>query len=144
MREEAGVRELTVTGIGGDRHRVSVRGHQLLVDQPVDAGGTDAGPTPVELFVASLASCVAHYARRALGRDGGSPTVHCHWTMSYTPPWRVSSIDIDVVAPAGTASARLDAVRRAVTHCTVHNTLQDPPTVRIEAAVDDAQWHRAA
>jgi putative redox protein len=136
--------ELTVTSIGGDRHRVLVRGHELVVDQPVEAGGTDAGPTPVELFVGSLASCVAHYARRALGHDGSSPTVRCTWNMSETPPWRVRTIDIDVVIPAGTTSARLEAVRRAISHCTVHNTLQDPPAVRIDAAVDDAQSQVAA
>jgi putative redox protein len=31
-------------------------------------GGGDVGPTPTELFVAGLASCVAFYARRYLRR----------------------------------------------------------------------------
>jgi putative redox protein len=128
--------ELTVTNLDGDRHRIAVRGHQLLVDQPLSDGGEDAGPTPTELFVASLASCTAHYARRGLGRSGDGPIVHCTWTMSDTPPWRVSAIDIDVELPADTSPQRVDAVQRAIAHCTVHNTLLDPPAVRIRAGVN--------
>ena len=52
----------------GDRFRVSIRGHELFVDQPVDDGGQDSAPTPTELFVAGLASCVAFYAGRFLRR----------------------------------------------------------------------------
>ena len=43
----------------GDRFALTIRGHRIVVDQPVEDGGGDAGPTPTELFVASLASCVA-------------------------------------------------------------------------------------
>ena len=34
----------------------------------VGDGGEDTGPTPTELFIASLAGCVAFYARRYLDR----------------------------------------------------------------------------
>lgn len=124
---------LTVESLGGDRHRVSVRGHELVVDQPVDDGGDDLGPTPTELFVASLAACTAHYARRGLGRGGPGPTVRCHWVMSKTPPWRVTDIDVNVYVPPETSDARLTAVRRAIEHCTVHNSLDDPPAVHVGA-----------
>jgi putative redox protein len=125
---------LTVVWAGGDRHRVAVRGHELLVDQPCGDGG-DAGPTPVELFIASLASCIAHYARRGLGPSGGGPVVHCTWTMSSGAPSRVASIDLDVRLPHGTSPARLAAVERAIAHCTVHNTLLDLPKIRITTVV---------
>jgi putative redox protein len=123
--------ELTVASLGGDRHRITIRGHELIVDQPRDAGGEDAGPTPADLFVASLASCVAHYARRGLGPSGDGPTVRCVWRMSETPPSRVAAIRIDVTVPPGTTDARVAAVRRAVEHCTVHNSLKAPPAVSI-------------
>ncbi|MFI5287208.1 MAG: OsmC family protein [Candidatus Dormibacteria bacterium] len=131
--------ELTVASLGGDRHCITIRGHELIVDQPRDAGGEDAGPTPTDLFVASLASCVAHYARRGLGSGGEGPKVRCVWRMSETPPWRVAAIRIDVLLPPGTTDARLAAVRRAVEHCTVHNSLQAPPAVSITttAALSD-------
>jgi uncharacterized OsmC-like protein len=123
--------ELSVVSLGGDRHRITIGRHELVVDQPRDAGGEDAGPTPVDLFVASLASCVSHYARRGLGADGGGPEVHCRWTMSETPPWRVAAIAINVTLPAGTSDRRVDAVRRAIEHCTVHNSILRSPVLTI-------------
>ena len=56
----------------GESYEVSVRGHGFTVDQPVTAGGMDTAPTPTELFVASLATCVAFYAGRYLTRHGYS------------------------------------------------------------------------
>jgi putative redox protein len=41
-------------------HEVEIEGgHTVLVDEPVDSGGDDAGPSPTRLLAASLASCVA-------------------------------------------------------------------------------------
>jgi putative redox protein len=53
---------------GGDRFVINVRGHLVSVDQPVRDGGDDTAPTLTELFIASLASCVAFYAGRYLAR----------------------------------------------------------------------------
>ena len=50
--------------LDGDAYEMLVRGHRITVDQPADAGGTDKAATPTELFVASLAACVAFYAGR--------------------------------------------------------------------------------
>jgi uncharacterized OsmC-like protein len=133
--------ELVIESIGGDRHLVTARGHHLVVDQPEDAGGSDSGLTPTELFVASLAACVGHYARRALGAASPGATVRCSWSMSDAPPWRVTDIALEVALPPGTSPARQAAVQRAVQHCTVHNSLVDPPNVRIDvpAAAADAE-----
>jgi putative redox protein len=45
----------------GYLHEVDVEegAHKLLVDEPVVAGGTDAGPSPTRLVAAGLASCIA-------------------------------------------------------------------------------------
>jgi uncharacterized OsmC-like protein len=47
---------------------VSARDHELIADEPVDAGGQDAGMMPTELIFASLSSCfclaVAHVAAK--------------------------------------------------------------------------------
>ena len=50
---------LSVTHQTGDRFQLQVRGHRLTCDQPSADGGDDQGPTPTELFVGSLAACVA-------------------------------------------------------------------------------------
>jgi len=35
--------------------------HLLTIDVPADMGGEDRGPTPPQLFVASLGSCIAAF-----------------------------------------------------------------------------------
>jgi putative redox protein len=48
---------------GGYRTAVRTRTHALVADEPVDAGGTDAGPSPYELLLGALASCTAMTVR---------------------------------------------------------------------------------
>ena len=60
---------VTVRGAGdGFVQEVEAGGHRLRSDEPVAAGGTDAGPTPYDLLLAALGSCtsmtVGMYARR--------------------------------------------------------------------------------
>ena len=40
-----------------------IRGHKVVVDQPKETGGTDTGPTPLELFFFSLAGCIGSVGR---------------------------------------------------------------------------------
>lgn len=53
---------------GDYRCRVQARHHEIRVDEPLSAGGSDSGPQPTEVFLASLASCYAlaigHVARK--------------------------------------------------------------------------------
>lgn len=37
--------------------------HPFVIDQPVNAGGTDAGPNPLELFIATLPGCICAIGR---------------------------------------------------------------------------------
>jgi len=120
----------------GDLFEIGIRDHLIHVDQPIEAGGSDAAPTPVELFVASLASCVAHYARRYLARhnlpsDGLS--VAAEFTMAERPA-RVGHVHVSIDLPHGMPEERREALLAVASHCTVHNTLEDPPEVCIELA----------
>ena len=131
----ADAREMGVRFVAGESYEVSVRGHRVLVDQPPDAGGRDAAPTPTELFVASLAACVAFYAGRYLtrhgyGRDGLA--VRAGFDMASDRPARVSGIRLSVQAPADLPASRRAALVAVVSHCTVHNSLTLPPSVAIE------------
>ena len=40
-----------------------IRGHQVVIDQPANAAGTDTGPTPLELVLVSLAGCIGTIGR---------------------------------------------------------------------------------
>jgi uncharacterized OsmC-like protein len=127
-----------VSHLGGDRFDIQVGGHTIRVDQPVRNGGDDTAPTPTELLVASLASCVAFYARRFLGRHGLSTdglTVDAAYELADRPA-RVASMDLKLTVPPSTPEARLRALLAVATHCTVHNTLTEPPAIAITLSED--------
>jgi len=129
--------DIAVTHLAGDRFAVQVRGHRLLVDQPVADGGQDAGPTPTELFAASLAACVGFYAERFLRRHGLEADrlrVDCHATMSADRPARVATITLRIGGLPELPSNRRDALLAVVEHCTVHNSIREAPQVEIGLA----------
>jgi uncharacterized OsmC-like protein len=126
--------EIVVRHEEGDRYRIEVRGHRMWVDQPTQHGGDDAAPTPTELFVAGLASCVAFYGGRYLARhhlasDGFG--VECSFDLADDRPARVSSITISVVLPDRFPPERREAFLAVVEHCTVHNSMTTRPEIAI-------------
>lgn len=133
QREKAMMR---VEHRGGDKFAIQVRGHVLTVDQPEDVGGEDTAPTPTELFVAGLVSCVAFYARRYLRRhhlDEEGLVVEASYRMGEKPA-RVAGVDIHVVPPPSLPDGRRDGLIAVARHCTVHNSLELPPDVTVELA----------
>ena len=52
---------LTVGYHGGTRYDITSGKHRVVTDQLLEDGGQDAGMSPVELFVGSLASCVGYF-----------------------------------------------------------------------------------
>jgi putative redox protein len=122
--------------LDGDRFAIGIRDHLITVDQPTADGGQDTAPTPTELFVASLASCVGFYARRYLARHH-LPTTGLTVTADYTMgtrPARVTDIRVDIDVPDGVPADRREALLAVASHCTVHNTLADDPQVTIALA----------
>lgn len=125
---------IVVRYLQGDRLTATVRGHEVTVDQPASDRGEDLAPTPTELFVSGLATCVGFYAERYLRRHGLDPSglvVDCDFDFSQDRPSRVSDIRISVTAP-GLPEARREPFVRVIEHCTVHSSLVQPPTVRME------------
>ncbi|HET6309656.1 MAG TPA: OsmC family protein [Candidatus Nitrosotalea sp.] len=117
---------------GGDRLLMTVRGHELYSDQPVDSGGEDTAATPTEMFLAGLAGCIAFYAERFLRRNGLTTeglAVTCDYTWAENPH-RVGQVNLAVEVPGLTVEKR-EAFTRVVQHCTLHNTLLRPPAVQL-------------
>jgi uncharacterized OsmC-like protein len=131
---------LVVSYAGGDRFDIAIGQHRITVDQPVSMGGNDEGPTPTELFLASLVSCMGFFAQRFLRKNGVDPMgLTLEATMRGADrPHRVGSVDISVHVPAE-GSTLTDAVRRVMDHCTVHNTLLAPPEVNVVIEAKGAQ-----
>lgn len=131
---------IRVRAEGGDRYRVAIREHEVTVDQPLDDGGADAGPTPTELFVAGLASCVAFYGGRYLRRHGLPErgfAVDGAFAFALDRPARVGEIDLVVRLPEGFPSERRTAFLAVLRHCTVHNSIVSAPAIQIALDAGD-------
>lgn len=117
----------------GVRFSARIGRHEVVFDQPLAAGGTDLGPTPTDVFVASLAGCVAYYAERFLERHGHAAEglrVSADFTMADHPA-RVAAIELSVRLPDELSDTTRRALQAVVEHCTVHNSIVDAPLVRI-------------
>jgi putative redox protein len=113
-----------------------VRGHTVFVDQPVEDGGNDAAPTPTELFLAGLASCVAFYARRYLARHDIATqgfAVSLQYQMG-SGPARVATAGVVLTPPPALPTERFEAFLAVASHCTVHNSLTQPPLIEVALA----------
>jgi putative redox protein len=116
-------------------HRIEIRQHELLVDEPADLGGADDGPTPQELLAGSLASCTAitleMYARRK-GWDLGAVEVLC----DYQAAERGARSDFTLVLrlSAALSDEQVQRLTKIATKCPVLRTLSGEVSIseRIE------------
>jgi len=124
--------ELSTRYLGHSKFEVVARGHRVICDQPRENGGEDAGMSPPEFLLASLATCAGYYAAqylevRGLPSEGLEVKVRAEKAKQ---PARLGSFWIDVSVP-GLEDAHEAPMLRAVKSCLVHNTLHAQPAIEI-------------
>ena len=125
--------KLTASYHGGTRYDITSGTHRIVTDQPADDGGQDAGMSPVELFVGSVASCVGYFvgqfcARHDIPRDG--LRVDAEWTMA-EGPHRVGAIALAIHLPHRLTPDLKERALKVAHACTVHQSLTVAPNVAI-------------
>lgn len=125
--------KLTASYHGGTRYDITCGKHRIVTDQPGEDGGQDAGMSPVELFVGSVASCVAYFvggycARHNISREGLS--VDAEWTMA-EQPHRVGRIDVIIHLPHRIPVELKDRLLKVAHGCTVHQSIASALIVTI-------------
>lgn len=61
---------LVRTGPGTYRQRIEIGPHVLVADEPADAGGDDAGPSPLDFLLAALGACTSMTVKMYAERKG--------------------------------------------------------------------------
>lgn len=125
---------MTVTSKGGTRFDVVSRRHTIITDQPTEDGGADEGMSPVELFVGSLAGCVAYFVGRYCRRHQipcEGFTVEADWSYA-EQPHRVGSIRMRINLPVELTPEQRERLLKVAHGCTVHQSLAVPPAVNID------------
>ncbi|MBI3249866.1 MAG: 2-oxo acid dehydrogenase subunit E2 [Deltaproteobacteria bacterium] len=135
-QEELAEREVRSVSEGdGYAVQVQSRTHQWLLDEPVEDGGTDRGPTPVDAFLGALLSCMtisfkAAAKRRKIALQRLTGRVHA------TPRGHLKTITMTLEvwssAPEADVRALLDVAKRG---CYVSGVLKPEISFSVELEV---------
>ncbi len=111
-------------------------GHTVVVDEPVEAGGTDIGPTPTRLVAAGLAACTAitmeMYAERK-GWDIGRVEVEVDVEYAGAAP---TSFAVTVHLPDGLSDEQRERLRTIAGKCPVHKVIANEIPVTVSDLVE--------
>ena len=121
-------------------HDVEIEGgrHRLVVDEPLEAGGTDAGPAPTRLLAAGLASCIAitieMYAKRKEWEVGAVEVEVDVTYEDFTP----NSFAATIRLPPGLSKEQQERLMVIARKCPVHKVIasETPVSDRLEEQAD--------
>ena len=108
--------------------------HSVTIDVPEGMGGSDRGPMPPQLFVASLGSCIGAFVAQYCnnnGIDATDMTVDITFDKAYDPT-RLVNLAATVKLPNGDCSKRIKAIERVAQHCPVKATIATMEGLDIE------------
>lgn len=125
--------------IDGYAHEVDLEGgHELIVDEPADRGGTDTGPRPTQLLGASLASCIAitveMYADR---KEWDVGRLEVSVDVGYEGPVP-NSYDVTLALPAELDDEQRRRLLVIATKCPVHKVLAGEADVTVSERLEAA------
>ena len=119
--------------------------HRLLADEPVSAGGSDAGPDPYDYLLAALGVCtsmtVGLYARRKNlplemikvslwhSRIYAKDCEECE-----TKEGMLDRIDVEVDLTGALSAEQRDKLMEIAAKCPVHRTLTSEINIRLQPA----------
>ena len=123
--------KLNVKYLGGRAFEASSRSHKFIIDQPLGLNGKDAGPTPTELFVTSLASCVgielAFYCEKFKWDPTGLEVEANYANL----PDRIGKISLEVSLPSAKSEEERKETLGWAEKCFIHNTILHGPEIKI-------------
>ena len=126
------------------KQEITAGQHRLIADEPVSAGGGDAGPDPYDYLLASLGICtsmtVGFYARRKqiplenITVSLWHSRIHatdCH--ECETREGMVDRIDVEVELSGALSAEQHAALMDIAAKCPVHRTLTSEINIRLRA-----------
>ncbi len=128
----------------GLEQKITIGPHQFRADEPVGFGGTDAGPDPYELLLASLGACtgitVRMYAERKKWPLEGVQVRLAHSKIHAedcanceSEPRSLDRIERKISFTGKLSTEQLQRLREIADRCPVHRTLSSK--VQIDTSV---------
>ena len=134
--------EVVVHGsAAGFAQEITVGSHRLSSDEPVEAGGTDSGPSPYDLLLSALGSCTSMtlgmYARRKAWplesvtvrlRNSRIHAVDC--AECETKEGMLDRIELDIELRGTLSAEQRSKLLEIANKCPVHRTLVSEINIR--------------
>ena len=116
---------------GVDRYKteIYVHEHVLLADEPKDVGGTDLGPSPVELLLSSLGTCKAMTLRMYADRkawDLQEVEIELSISEQRTALQKTTFIHCHIKLGGELDDTQRNRLLRIADRCPVHTMLNSP------------------
>jgi len=100
------------------RTEIPVRGLNVVIDEPIERGGTNLGPTPTEAAMTALIACtnvIGHKNARRLGVDLGEVTIDADCQFDRRGVLMEEEIDVPFPAITLTVNCRTSASQEELT-----------------------------
>jgi len=125
--------KIEVRQVSASTSEATLRTHHVLIDRPVEKGGTDRGPMGGDLFLASVGGCFMSNllaAIRARGEQISDARLEVIGTIAESPA-RFSALELYVTADGANPELLEKLVEIADRGCIMMNTLRGKLDVRI-------------
>ncbi|MBV6404250.1 MAG: OsmC family protein [Flavobacteriales bacterium] len=114
--------------------RMTMRGHTVVADEPLDEGGRDEGPKPHEMLCGALAGCTLITMRMYADRKGWpvqALSVDVRMERSTTLGEVETRMHLDIGIEGELDPAQRERLMQIATRCPVHRTLLSPVHISI-------------
>ena len=117
---------------GGMQVQAQYKQFSIVTDQPVVNGGSNAAPSPYDLFLASIGTCAGYYALRYCQSRGFVPK---DFEFKITPKWNDKNqlvyIGINVQTFSSIPPEHCAGLAKAIESCAVKKVLCNAPSIEV-------------
>lgn len=129
--------DVTVTLDGGRKVTAHMEdGTTIPTDQPVEEGGSGTAPTPIDLFIASLATYAGVYvadfcSHRGIPTDRITLRQSAEFALDGEGRHRLAAVTLRIDLPGDFPEKYRPAVVRVAELCMVKKSILNPPEFRV-------------
>jgi len=129
---------ISITQEKDSKFKTEIRKHSFYSDMSIKDGGNDEAPSPADLLVSSLGSCIGMIIQRYCVTHGYE-TEGLDLSMTYLlndNPKMIKNITVDIELPESFPQNRQQAILNSVKTCVIYNSLNKDIDIDIE--IEDA------
>jgi putative redox protein len=142
-------KEVIVYGDGeGLDQEVFVGSHRMLADEPAESGGSDRGPDPYDLLLASLGTCTSMTLTMYAQREGlplQGVTTHLQHSSVYAEDCaecegeeaKIDRIELNIELDGPLSDEQRSQLLEIAERCPVHQSLTSEILIEIGSGDDD-------